>query len=152
MNLAPVPDTGWAIILIMFGMHALAILAPLSILVEAVVLRLLLPRARSFWRSLGCSLLMNLISGLLGVGWVYFGSFWLYGLSGNTGSYYVPSPEAERALWSSIVLYWALSVAIEGIILMLLEKGQYHPCRIWSVCLVANILSYVALFVLFPML
>jgi hypothetical protein len=137
----------------MFGMYALVILAPLSILVEAVVLRLLLPRARSFWRSLGCSLLMNLTSGLLGVVWVYYAASWLFELNERTGgSYYVPSPEAERVLLPSVVLYWALSVVIEGIILMLLEKGRYHPGRTWAVCLAANVLSYVALFVLFPIL
>ncbi len=143
----------WQVLIAMFGIYALAILVPLSILVETVVLRLLLPRARSFWRSLGCSLLMNLISGLLGIACIYYGMPWLFELNERTGgSDYGPSLEAEQALVPSIVLYFALSVVIEGIILMLLEKGQYHPRRIWLVCLIANILSYIALLAWFRIL
>ena len=148
MNLVPVPDMGWTIIAAIMGLSALAILVPLSILIETFVLHIYLPQARSFWHSLRDSFVMNLVSGLLGFGGICFGWPALSLFNERTGgSYYRVSPAAKQTTLLSMVIYWALSVVIEGLILTRLEKGQCPLHRIWSTCLIANILSYVALLV-----
>ena len=145
---APTPDMGWAPILVILGIYGLAILAPLSVLIEACVLHWQIPgRTRSFWNSLANSFLMNLASGILGFGWVYLGIPWLGDLSDRTGGdYYQASAVAGRAFWASVALYCILSVMVEGFLLMILDRKQHTLRRVWLVSLVANVLSYVALF------
>jgi hypothetical protein len=153
LNPVPAPDMGWAPILMILGIYGLAILAPLSVLIEACVLHWQMPRTRSFWNSLGNSFLMNLASGILGFGWVFLGIPRLEDLSSRTGGgYYQPSAIAERGFWSSVALYCMLSMAVEGLILMILDRYRHSLRRVWLVSLVANVLSYAALFGVLPAL
>ena len=146
-NPAPIPDMGWAPILGILGIVALAILAPLSILIEACVFHCQIPGTRSFWKSLRNSLIVNLASGILGFIWVFVQLPRLEGLSDQTGGdYYQVSDIAGRALWVSMVVYWILSVIVEGFTLVALDQKQHPRRRVWQVTLVANVLSYVALF------
>ena len=46
MNLVPIPDVGWAFGVLFLGVGALVVLAPLTVLGEAAVLRWLLPGGR----------------------------------------------------------------------------------------------------------
>jgi hypothetical protein len=141
------PDMGWAPILMILGVYGLAILAPLSVLIETCILHWQMAGTNSFWHSLKNSLLMNLASGILGVGWVFLGIPWLGSLNDRTGGdYYEPSPIAQKGFWTSVVLYCILSVMIESIILTILDRKQHTLRRVWLVSLVANVLSYLGLF------
>jgi hypothetical protein len=147
INPAPTPDMGWAPILMIMGLMGLAILAPLSILIEACVFHWQMPGTRSFWKSLRNSLLVNLASGTLGFVWVFGQLPRLEELSERTGGdYYQASDIAQQAFWASVAVYWILSVIVEGVILMALDQKQHTRRRVWQVSLAANVLSYVALF------
>jgi hypothetical protein len=147
INPAPTPDMGWGPIMMIMGVMGLAILAPLSILIEACVFHWQMPGTRSFWKSLRNSLLVNLTSGVLGFVWVFGQLPRLEQLSDRTGGdYYQVSDIAGRAFWVSVVLYWILSVIVEGFTLAALDQKQHTRRRVWQVSLVANVLSYVALF------
>ena len=121
-------------------MYVLIILPPLSILTEAVVLRLYLLQSRPFWHSLLDSFLMNLVAGLLGFAW---SPLFSHLTSRRYGRPIYPS----YMTWASIAIYGALSVVIKGLILTLLEKGKYPLRQIWITSLLANILNYVPLFI-----
>lgn len=118
---APSRDAGGPILLAGFGILAYLVLS----LLESVVLRLL--RWGTYWRSLLASLLMNLPSTLAG-----FGLIWLVGFSSlnRLGMWLVP-------------VTWALSVVIEGGVLVLMKRdgGRQN----WTAALAANSASYLLL-------
>jgi hypothetical protein len=113
-------------ILVVFGVGTFLVAAPFIALAEAVVLRLL--KWNTFWRSLLDSLLMNLASTLFGVCILTFGLF-------------------TNSVWIGLLVSGVLSVLIEGGVLTLLKR---HPARqTWLASLVANLVSYAGLAVLF---
>jgi len=118
---APSRDVGGPIIFAALG--GVAYLA--LFLIESIVLRLL--KWGTFWRSLLASLLMNLPSTLVG-----------YCLVGLTGF----SRLNRLGIWL-IPATWALSVAIEGGVLVLMKRdgGRQN----WMAALAANTASYLLL-------
>ena len=101
-------------------------------LLESIVLRLL--KWGTFWRSLLASLLMNLPSTLVG--------FWLIWLAGFSRTYTEETPLNRLGIWL-IPAAWALSVAIEGGVLVLMKRdgGRQN----WVASLAANTASYLLL-------
>jgi len=124
MRFSVVADTGGPILLAGFGIVAYLIV----FVIESIVLRLL--KWGTFWRSLLASLLMNLPSTLAG--------FLLIGLVGF-------SRLNRLGIWL-IPTTWALSVAIEGVMLVLMKRdgGRQN----WTASLAANTASYLLLFVM----
>jgi len=118
---APSRDVGGPILFAGFGIVAYLALS----LLESIVLRLL--KWGTFWRSLLASLLMNLPSTLVG--------FWLIWLAGFSGL-------NRLGIWL-IPATWALSVAIEGSVLVLMKRdgGRQN----WMAALAANTASYLLL-------
>lgn len=153
-----IANVGWGVgVLMAHDVHWVMTL-PLIIVGEAVVLWRVLPK-HSFWRSLGLSLAMNLTSALLGI---VLGRLWL-GLVDpsvlvySSSHYFDPPPGGIEGLWLKLTaVAWALSVVSEGVILMLLSKFRPRPekvrlvGRIWLASLMANVVSYVAVFVVYP--
>jgi len=133
------------------GVRILLVLMPLTILGEAGVLRWLLPNGR----SLRDAFLTNLISGLVGLGGLALvgPSFFTIGehLTERTGGDYYAAPATAQVAFLSgtMLVFWAFSVVIEGLVLMVLVRR--HPVRrIWLVSVAANVGSYaVILLVLF---
>ena len=97
-------------------------------LLESIVLKLL--KWGTFWRSLLASLLMNLPSTLAG-----FGLIWLFGLSSLN----------RLGIWL-ILSTWTLSVAIEGVVLILMNRDGGREN--WTASLVANTASYLLIFII----
>jgi len=118
---APSKDVGGPILFAGLGIVAYLAL----FLIESIVLRLL--KWGTFWRSLLASLLMNLPSTLVG-----------YCLVGLTGF----SRLNRLGIWL-IPATWALSVAIEGGVLVLMKRdgGRQN----WMAALAANTASYLLL-------
>ena len=121
MNFSVLADVGGPIVFAPFGIVAYLALS----LLESIVLRLL--KWGTFWRSLLASLLMNLPSTLVG--------FWLIWLAAflrlnRLGIWLIPAT-------------WALSVAIEGGVLVLMKRdgGRQN----WMAALAANTASYLLL-------
>ena len=123
MSFSVLADVGGPILFAGFGIVAYLALS----LLESIVLRLL--KWGTFWRSLLASLLMNLPSTLVG--------FWLI---------WIWRAEFSRlnrlAIWL-IPAAWALSVAIEGGVLVLMKRdgGRQN----WMAALAANTASYLLL-------
>ncbi len=121
MSFSVLADVGGPILFAGFGIVAYLVLS----LLESIVLRLL--KWGTFWRSLLASLLMNLPSTRVG--------FWL-----------IWSVEFSRLNRLGIWLIpptWALSVAIEGGVLVLMKRdgGRQN----WMTALAANSASYLLL-------
>ena len=123
MSFSVLADVGGPILFAGFGIVAYLVLS----LLESIVLRLL--KWGTYWRSLLASLLMNLPSTLVG-----FLLIWL-----------VEFPRLNRlGIWL-ILAAWALSVAIEGGVLVLMKRdgGRQN----WIAALAANTASYLLLFI-----
>ena len=121
MSYSVLADVGGPILFTGFGIVAYLALS----LLESIVLRLL--KWATFWRSLLASLLMNLPSTLVG--------FWLIWLAefsrlNRLGIWLIPAT-------------WALSVVIEGGMLVLMKRdgGRQN----WIAALAANTASYLLL-------
>ncbi len=121
MSFSVLADVGGPIVFAPFGIVAYLALS----LLESIVLRLL--KWGTFWRSLLASLLMNLPSTLVG--------FWLiwrveFSRLNRLGIWLIPAA-------------WALSVAIEGGVLVLMKRdgGRQN----WMAALAANTASYLLL-------
>lgn len=121
MSFSVLADVGGPILVAGFGIVAYLALS----LLESIVLRLL--KWGTFWRSLLASLLMNLPSSLVG--------FWLIWRA-------VFSSLNRLGIWL-ILAAWALSVAIEGGVLVLMKRdgGRQN----WIAALAANTASYLLL-------
>lgn len=121
MSFSVLADVGGPILVAGFGIVAYLALS----LLESIVLRLL--KWGTFWRSLLASLLMNLPSSLVG--------FWLIWRA-------VFSSLNRLGIWL-ILAAWALSVAIEGGVLVLMKRdgGRQN----WMAALAANTASYLLL-------
>ena len=72
-------------------------------------------------------------------------------------SYYNPAPGARELLWLKLTaVFWAVSVVVEGLVLMAAsrarrKRGTTWPAgRSWLAALAANVLSYTAVFVVYP--
>ncbi len=122
MSFSVLADVGGPILFAGFGIVAYLALS----LLESIVLRLL--KWGTFWRSLLASLLMNLPSTLVG--------FWLMGWLDGV------SRLNRLGIWL-IPAAWALSVAIEGGVLVLMKRdgGRQN----WVAALAANTASYLLL-------
>jgi len=148
VNLVPIPDIGWAFGVLFLGVGALVVLAPLTVLGEAAVLRWLLPGGR----SLRNSLLTNLASGLLGYGGLVLGgpSFFNLGefVTQRIGGDYFSAPDIALVayLLSFMAIFWLMSVAVEGVLLMVLERGR-PVRRVWLASLAANACSYMVILI-----
>ena len=121
MSFSVLADTGGPILFAGLGIVAYLAL----FLIESIVLRLL--KWGAFWRSLLASLLMNLSSTLVG-----FGLIWLAGFSRLN----------RLGIWL-VLSTWALSVAIEGGVLVLMKRDGGREN--WTASLVANTASYLLL-------
>ena len=121
MSFSVLADVGGPILFAGFGIVAYLALS----LLESIVLRLL--KWGAFWRSLLASLLMNLPSTLVG--------FWLI--------WVVEFSRLNRLQFLLIPATWALSVAIEGGVLVLVKRdgGRQN----WMAALAANTASYLLL-------
>ena len=121
MSFSVLADVGGPILFAGFGIVAYLALS----LLESIVLRLL--KWGTFWRSLLASLLMNLPSTLVG--------FWLISV--------VEFSRLNRLQFLLIPAAWALSVAIEGGVLLLMKRdgGRQN----WMAALAANTASYLLL-------
>ena len=122
MHFSVLADVGGPILFAGFGIVAYLVL----FLLESIVLRLL--KWGTFWRSLLASLLMNLPSTLVG-----FCLLWLFGAWRLRG----------LEVWFVVLATWALSVAIEGVVLVLLKRDGGREN--WTASLVANTASYLLL-------
>jgi len=121
MSFSVLADVGGPILVAGFGIVAYLALS----LLESIVLRLL--KWGTFWRSLLASLLMNLPSTLVG-----FLLIWQVEFS-----------RLNRLQFLLIPAAWALSVAIEGGVLVLMKRdgGRQN----WMAALAANTASYLLL-------
>jgi hypothetical protein len=148
VNLVPIPDVGWAFSVLFLGVGALVVLAPLTVLGEAAVLRWLLPGGR----PLRNSLLANLASGMLGYGGLALGgpSFFNLGdfVTQRTGGDYFSAPDIALAAYLLIfmAIFWLVSVAVEGVALMVLDRDR-PVRRVWLASLVANVCSYAVILI-----
>jgi hypothetical protein len=132
---AALPDAGGPLLLVgIFGVIGLAIL-PVIFVVEAVVM--LLMKWGSVGRTLLDALIINVASSLLGM-------LAACGFLFNAASMNVPE------VLAFLVITWAISVVVEGVVLTLLKR---HPRRkTWITVLVANTVSYVLMLALFLIL
>ena len=121
MSFSVLADVGGPILFAGFGVVAYLVL----FLLESIVLRLL--KWGTFGRSLLASLLMNLPSTLVG--------FWLI--------WVVEFSRLNRLQFLLIPATWALSVVIEGGVLVLMKRdgGRQN----WMAALAANTASYLLL-------
>ena len=125
MMAAPVPDTGWSVAYLLLGLTVVLFYAiPLTLLVETLVLRWFLARNGTplkFWRAVEASVLMNVLSGLVG-----FAALILLGPA--LGRQWQPDAPATLVIWaqSILALFLAgiLSVFIEYFPLLLFVKGK----------------------------
>ena len=152
MNFKPLFDMGWAPLAAMFGIWVLILAAPLTILGETLVIwRFLPPRNEySFKRSVKISIIMNVISGILGF---LFGSIIPTGIirAGHlTGefygaTYYEATPEAVVALYADMMIgFCIISIIVEGIVLSWLASKS--PKRsVWLIAVTSNLASYLGL-------
>lgn len=150
MHFAPIIDMGWPVIASYAGLQTLAYAAPLTILGEAMVIRRLLPllNKTSFWRAAKDSIIMNILSGILGLlvfsALIGSGGFLTGEFSGAT--YYSATPESIVVLYSGmLVIFCIVSIVVEGFILGLLESKSPRQL-IWRVVLLGNLASYLGLF------
>ena len=123
MSFSVLADVGGPILFAGFGVVAYLALS----LLESIVLRVL--KWGTLWRSLLASLLMNLPSTLVG-----FGLIWVW-----RDEY----SRLDRLQFLLIPAAWALSVAIEGGMLVLMKRdgGRQN----WVASLAANTASYLLL-------
>lgn len=122
---APLADVGGIFVPIFYGGIGLLIFIPI-VLVEAVVLWLF--KWDTFWKSIIASLRMNLISGVIGL--VLF--YWI--------------PQSTPGL-KELFLAFLLTLFIEVNVLM--AKKKVDILHLFKVILVANVISYIGLFILF---
>ena len=91
--------------------------------IEAVVLFLL--KWNKFGWCLLVSLLVNVISTIFGISSAMVGSFGFF---------------SNSSIWLAVVIAFVLSVLIEGLLLMLVKRGETR--QNWLVSLIANSTSY----------
>ena len=149
MDFVPVLDVGWAYGVFVGGVRTLLVLMPLTILGEAGLLRWLLPSGR----PLRDASLMNLISGLVGLGGLALvgPSFFTIGefFTRRTGGDYYAAPATAQVgfLSGTMLVFWALSVVIEGLVLMVWVRRR-PVRRVWLASVAANVGSYVVILLL----
>lgn len=133
--LAMLPDAGGPIIAFAaFGVAGLIIL-PVIVIAESIVMALM--KWGTFGRCLVDAIIMNLVSSLFG----------LIGLCGLVFYYRGPqlAVPTEIGWLLFLLLTWAISVAIEAVVLLLLKR---HPRRqTWLTALASNTASYALLLV-----
>lgn len=142
----------------LFGAVLSSVLLAIIIFIEAVVLRLL--NWSRCWRSLGASLLMNLVSGLVGLllMWVLLDrqvGLSLVGwcvllLSGSFAHLLEGAQSSQSIVTLCMVTTCMLSIAIEGSVLTTVSPSNGR--RNWIAALVTNAVSYLLLYVATPAL
>ena len=126
------------------GALALALWGLPAILIEAVLLRLILPGTR----ALRNSVVMNLITTAVGLGVGLIVPFPLYELAGKqTGIegmllYYGDEKVMLAYLINIALLLGLLGVVIEGAILQFWLEPRAPAKRVWAAALAANAASY----------
>jgi hypothetical protein len=143
---------------VIFGGVLASVLLAIVILIEAVVLRLL--NWSGCWRSLGASLLMNLVSGLIGLLliWVLMDrqvalglvGWYVLLLSGSFAHLLEGARSAQGIVILCMVTTCMLSIAIEGSVLTTVNPSDGR--RNWIAALVTNAVSYLLLYVATPAL
>ena len=146
MYASPLPDFGWGVLVLMGSLYGLAILVPLSVLLEALVYMNFLRREP--WTAIGVSLLVNLISGVIGIFVINIVGRAIIGrVSGGT-SYYDSGGISSVALQVLWFVLWMVTVVIEGGLLRWIAP-KFSADRIWGVALLANLVSYMPLILLY---
>ena len=153
MNFKLFFDMGWAVIATWLGLGALLVAAPFTILAEAAVIRGFLKV--SWWRSARDAILMNVLSGVLGVVALMIIPVpaYLFGQAAFQGeflgaAYYDHTPAALFAqLLHIMATFCVISIVVEGFILKLLEKNNPWS-QIWLIAFISNLVSYLVLFVM----
>jgi len=159
MNLAPLPDMGWAPIMMVLGLMGMLISFPAIVIIEAAVFKNMLWSDSTYSNAILLSLFANVVSAgigyLLGLTGIFSG-YWGFALGiieRRTGAdYYNAPPIAGLALWIAMILgFWFLSILIEGALLVFIEwwlEPFYSSRKVWWASLVANTASYAMLIVI----
>lgn len=142
---------------VLFGGVLASVLLGIVILIEAAVLRLL--NWNGCWRSLGASLLMNLVSGLIGLLliWVLedrqialsLVAWYVFLFSGSFASLLGIMQSSQSIITLCMVVTCILSIAIEGGMLTVVNPSGGR--RNWIAALVTNVVSYLLLHVATPL-
>ena len=154
MNFHPVADMTWGIIIIFMGMASFVYVVPLTIIVEAFFLRRILQL--TFWRSILDASVMNILTGIIGsfvalytVGLVLGPMTAMGGEPFLGADYYTPTrPAFILALVTLMGTSLIVSIIVEGIVLLLMERKR-DTHSIWKASFVTNMVSNLALFVIF---
>lgn len=147
MTYSPMFDMGAGVLAYMYGVMGLLLWGIPAFIIEGFILRGRLAVARPFLKSL----IINLVSTIIGYVTVAIMQFsfqnWAASLLNldsdqSAMTYYEVGPHTIVTFIFVILISWALSVLIEGAILILLEKNLPKN-RIWYTILIANIASYI---------
>lgn len=124
---------------ILVGVIYGAIVLAIVTLAEGAALRLL--GWGTFARSLRDALLVNLASAIVGIVMSALAQERAAGYDPERGGRLYDAPLVAPAL--ALLIAWALSVAIEGA--LLLRLGGQPPRRTWTAAVVINVVSYLLL-------
>ncbi len=143
-----VQDMGWGAILIISGWIVMLYSFPVIVGVETMVYKSAL--FKTWKKSLGMSFLVNLVSGGIGLAWYTYGLTYmlervLSSLDTNC-SYYTLCDEASTTINIAIVIYLVMSVFIEGITLLLIQKDLPVKKTLGAV-FISNFLSYILIYI-----
>lgn len=149
MQLKPVFDAGWALGFGIFGSASMIILIPLSILVEAIIIRQIFFKTERLREPLKISFIINLVSGA--IGWIIIlpyilnhANFLSIRLTGNPTTYDKIDPLVENYLLLAMIIgSFIFTVVIEGILLTWYFYKKYSVITIWLSAVTINIISYV---------
>jgi hypothetical protein len=145
MHLSSLPDFGAGYFIALLGTLALLVWAIPALFIEALLLWSLLPGSCAL-RALFDSFVMNLVTTLIGYAigsrWYFSDLYpWLAELAGLDG-YYDVGPHTGAFFLIVLLIQWALSVLIEGLLLTWLEP-KVARSRIWLSSLLVNVGSYI---------
>jgi hypothetical protein len=139
-------DFATGLIASLFGSLVLVVWGIPAILVEAILLRILLPGARAFRDSL----VMNVISTVVGLV-VGVPIQVLYPLLGDLLSldYYYGNPTLLSVFWLAFAfITWGMSVLIEGALLRRWLEPDAPAGRLWRAVVIVNAVTYAVPFAL----
>ena len=148
MNMIPMPDTGWVSMMIIVGMYGMVIIIPFTILIEGLIIQRFLNL--TFWHGIKDAVIVNIISALLGVVYLTLTAPSIGGVGSDSNlylgaSYYEPTPEAFMAvLWLALGIPYLVSVVVEGLLLVGLERDKPWNLSLLSAFL-GNSASYLGM-------
>ena len=130
-----------------FAVPGLAVLFVPVVLLEAYVLTAMLKER--YRRSLLVSLVMNLVSALVGVPLGWFGVVYLQGVfpvlgPPGVGDPFAGWPAVATGLGVELLAFLAVSIVVEFLIALLMLRGR-PKTRLFAAVVVGNVLSYVLL-------